>query len=201
MKKVKLLIISLFMVLIMFGASSVYAGYQQCNSINFAIKLNSDGTMNVTETWDIYVEKTSTLFTEFITDLNRYTSIENVDIKEITSKGNVIQFTQTYDEIRHVPANCYYALTNNNGNFEMAWGTGLENSSAKKTYQISYKVTDAIKTYNDCSELYWKFVPNNRSYYIENVKGTITLENSVADKNNLRAWAHGPLNRKYNNYK
>ena len=201
MKNIKLLIISLFMMLIMFGASSVYAGYQECNSMNFDIRLNSDGTMDVTETWDIFVEETNTLFMEFITDISKYTSVENVEVNEITSLGNVKPLTQIYEEMYHVTDNCYYALTKSDGNFEIAWGTGLENSSARKTYQISYKIIDAIKTYNDCSELYWKFISDNRSYYIENVKGTIRLENGVVDKNNLRAWAHGPLNRKCNNYK
>ena len=38
---------------------------QKMNELNYNITLNEDGSMNVIETWDIYVKNTGTLFRTF----------------------------------------------------------------------------------------------------------------------------------------
>lgn len=55
----------------------------------------------------------------------------------------------------HVPNGQYYFL-NRGDNYEVAWGTGLENDSGRREYVIKYKVNGAIAKYNDCAELYWQ---------------------------------------------
>ena len=36
-----------------------------------------------------------------------------------------------------------------------AWGVSI-NDTQYKTYKISYRISNAIKNYNDCSEFYWQ---------------------------------------------
>ena len=79
-----------------------------------------------------------------------------------------------------------------NGKFEIAWGANAKNTT--RTYKISYKIIDAIKNYNDCSEFYWQFISTDSEIPADLVKGTIKLPVAVANKEDLKVWAHGPLN-------
>lgn len=87
----------------------------------------------------------------------------------------------------------FYALEKNSSEFEIAWGVGLDDSSATKKYQIRYTIMDAVKNYNDCSEFYWQFIGTSNGIPANKVTGTIKLPSKVLDKQNLRTWAHGPL--------
>ncbi len=87
----------------------------------------------------------------------------------------------------------FYALETSSDEFEIAWGVGLDNSSATKKYQIKYTIMDAVKNYNDCSEFYWQFIGTTNGIPANKVTGTIKLPSKVLDKQNLRVWAHGPL--------
>jgi len=49
----------------------------------------------------------------------------------------------------HVTTGCFYALPISGNKFEVAWGTGLEDSSETKKYELRYKVNDAVAIHND----------------------------------------------------
>ncbi len=194
--KNKIIIIVFFFVLIIGLNNVLYASSQQFYSIDFSVDINEDGSMQVVELWDVYINNGSTAYKEFILDENKYGEIKNVSVEEITQTGMEKSFIDINKEMTKVTPNYYYALINNKGNFEIAWGTGLEHSSGRKTYRISYTVTDVIKTYNDCNEFCWKFLGYNHSDKINKVTGNIYLPKKVKNINNLRAWAHGHLNGK-----
>lgn len=172
--------------------TKVYAGSQKLNSIDYEAKLNSDGTADITEIWNIKVENTNTLFKTFDIDRTKYTGISNVKVSEITASGREINFRDTGKYAYHVEKGGFYALTNNSRQFEIAWGVSID-STENKTYKISYKVIDVVKNYNDCSEFYWQFIGVTNSIPAKKVTGTIKLPSEVTNKENLRAWAHGPL--------
>ena len=90
----------------------------------------------------------------------------------------------------HVTKDCYYGLKNNDGNFEIAWGVGLDDSRATKKYKISYKVNDAIAKYQDYAELYWQFVGSDFEVSAGNVTGTITLPQNATSKDDIKVWGH-----------
>lgn len=196
--KNKMIIIILFIGLIIGLNNISYASSQQFYSMDFSVNINEDGSMQVVELWDMYINKGSTVYKEFILDENEYGEIKNVSVKEITQTGMEKSFIDINREMQKVTPNYYYALINNKGNFEIAWGTGLEYSSGRKTYRISYTVTDVIKTYNDCNEFCWKFIGYDHSDKIDKVTGNIYLSKEVESIDNLRAWAHGPLNGNIN---
>lgn len=185
-------IISVIACLFLFNTTS-YAGYQSLENLTYEVQLNEDGTADVVETWDIYVSSTNTLFKTFELDSSKFGEITNVTVKEISTSGNVSEFIETDEYAYHVDRGYYYALQTDTDEFEIAWGVSI-NTSANRTYQISYTITDAIKIYNDCSEFYWQFVGDTNGIPAYEVKGTIKLPSSVSTKENLKVWAHGPLN-------
>ena len=69
-KKIKKIITTLiFLILfIILGNTKSNAGSLYLDNLNFDAKINQDGSMNVTETWDISISETNTLFKTFKTD-------------------------------------------------------------------------------------------------------------------------------------
>lgn len=159
------------------------------NYLTFDVNVNTDGSMDVTETWDIDIEDTNTLFKTFKTDSTKYSDISNVKVVE-TTNGINRPFREINTIMYHVTENCYYGKINSDGNFEIAWGVGMDNSSGDRKYQITYTVEDAIAKYNDYAELYWQFVGDDFEIDARSVSGTITLPQSAVSKDEIKVWGH-----------
>lgn len=159
------------------------------NLLQFEAQIQEDGSMLVTEYWDIDIEDTNTLYKTFKLDNSRYSTITDVTVTDITNGQNQ-PFRKIDQEMYHVTKNCYYGLVNKNGMFEIAWGVGLDNSSATKEYKIQYTVEDAIAKYQDKAELYWQFVGEDFEVNAQKVIGTITLPQSATSKDEIRVWGH-----------
>lgn len=187
----KILITTCIFIAILFISTFSKAGDLKLKTLDYDVKLNADGTANVVETWKIQIEDTNTLFKTFEIDKNKYKEITDVQVSEIKSNGDEIKFKKKNQYQYHVDKNCYYGLIYK-GKFEIAWGAHVEDSI--KTYQISYKIIDAVKNYNDCSEFYWQFISTESEIPANIVTGTIKLPKVVDNKENLKVWAHGPLN-------
>ncbi len=191
MNKTKKIITTLIflMLFIILGMSKSNAANLYLNNLDFDAKINQDGSMNVTETWDISVKETNTLFKTFKTDQSKYSSITNVEVTEVTN--NTEKKFQKIDELMyHVTRDCYYGLENEDGNFEIAWGVGLDDSRATKKYKISYKVNDVIAKYQDYAELYWQFVGSDFEVSADKVTGTIILPQNASSKDEIKVWGH-----------
>lgn len=159
------------------------------NNLNFDATINKDGSMNMTEIWNIEIEDTNTLFKTFKIDNKKYSGITDVKVTDITNNTNQT-FTKIDSYMYHVTKNCYYGLKNSDGDFEIAWGVGLEDKTATKTYKIEYKIKDVISKYNDYAELYWQFVGNDFEISSKNIKGTIMLPGKVSNKEKIKVWGH-----------
>lgn len=157
------------------------------NKLKFDVTVNKDGSMDVVETWNIDISHVNTLYKTFEKDKDKFTAIENVRVKDITANK---EFSQIDEEMYHVTKDCYYGLTNSKGDFEIAWGVGLDNSSATRTYEISYTVKDAIGKYSDMAELYWQFVGEDFEVDANKITGTITLPESVENEEDIKVWGH-----------
>lgn len=84
-------------------------------------------------------------------------------------------------------------MQRNYNEFEIAWGVSIDDTETKN-YKISYKIIDAVKEYSDCSEFYWQFIGKTNGIPANNVTGTIKLPTGINTKEDLKVWAHGPLN-------
>ena len=188
--KNKILFIIVFTLIIwLLGTVKSKAGNLNLNSLDFDVQINSDGSMNVTEIWNIYISQTNTLYKTFKTDSSKYSGITDVTVREITNGRNTY-FTKNSKWEYHVAKNHYYGTKNENGDFEIGWGVGLDNSSGTRKYQISYKVIDAITKYNDYSELYWQFIGKDFEVNANKITGTIYLPSNVLNKENIKVWGH-----------
>ena len=192
MKTVKKLLISIsfiFLFIVLTTIKSNASSNLHLNELTFDTNINADGSMNVTETWDIEIKDTNTLFKTFKTDISKYSDITNVQVSEITN-GSTRNFTKINTLMYHVTKDSYYGMINDDGNFEIAWGVGLDDSSATKEYQISYTVEDAITKYSDYAELYWQFVGSDFEINADKITGTITLPSQAQTKDDIKVWGH-----------
>ena len=191
MKKTKkILVIFIFtLALILLGTKQTKAGSLKLSNLDFQAQINADGSMDVTETWDISVRYTNTLYKTFKTDKKQYSSITNVNVKDITD-ATPVEFAKTDEWAYHVQKGYYYGTKNDDGDFEIGWGVGLDSTSAQKIYQISYKVNDVITKYNDYAQLYWQFVGKDFEVSASEITGTIYLPSNVSNKDDIKVWGH-----------
>lgn len=187
----------LFMFAIFIGilwlGNSVQAGSITLRHLDFQIQLNEDGSMDVTENWNARINNTNTMFKDFKMDSSKFKEITNVEVYRVNSDNTKTKLIKIDEEMYHVTKDCYYGLVTSSGDFEIAWGVSVDGIEYRK-YQIQYTVVDAIKTYQDCSELYWQLVGKENGIPVDALTATIYLPKAVQNKNNLRAWAHGPYN-------
>ena len=165
---------------------------QYLNHLDYDVTLNQDGSINVVETWDVYVKDTGTLFKNFTLSNYLYGDITDVKVKDLE---NNLDLTEIYQEVYHVENNLFYALDIGGNVFEIAWGTGMSTSSGNRKYQISYKIEDVITSYYDCQEFYWKFIEEGKNAIpVKSLTGSIHLPEGVQNIENLKVWGHGQTN-------
>ena len=187
MNNKKILIFFIILFAILFIGTTKSEATLKLKNLDFDVQINSDSSMDVKETWNIQISDTNTLFKTFKKDNEKYTEITDVKVKDVTNRK---EFAKINREMYHVTKDCYYALTNSSGQFEIAWGVGLDDNSDTRTYEISYTVKDAIKKYNDYSELYWQFIGDEFEIKANKIKGTILLPKKASNKEGIRVWGH-----------
>lgn len=184
---VVMLLIIILIYILMLG---IFEQSQYMNSLDYKVELLQDGSMKVTETWDIYISRTNTIFRDF-TLSSSYGDIENVNVVDLKTGKSLKKINE---EMYHVTTDCFYALETNSRTFEIAWGTGMENSFGRKKYQITYKISNVINSYKDCQEWYWKLLEKGENAIpVKKVTGTITLPKEVKNIENLKVWGHGQV--------
>lgn len=193
MKKYKKLLFSItfIAIVILFGTitSNASSDNLYLNNLEFMAQINSDGSMDVTEMWDINISDTNTLYKTFKTDSSKYSGIENVEVAEI--KDGVQDDLYLADSWSyHMSKDYYYGGENSDGIFEICWGVGLEDEEATRQYTISYTVEDAITKYSDYAELYWQFVGSDFEIDAAKIKGTILLPSDADSKEEIKVWGH-----------
>ena len=182
----------LLIIFIILNPKIAFAGTQELDNLDFNVIVKENGDMEIKEIWDITIEDTNTLFKTFPID-ETYNEIRDVLVTEITDSGERINFTKSNEYQYHVDEGHYQALLNEYNDFEIAWGVNELGYDTRK-FEIVYTVTNHISIYNDCAELYWKFVGDEFGINSERVTGTINLPSGITNIEDLRVWAHGPLN-------
>ena len=159
------------------------------NDLEFKVQINQDGSMDVTEKWNIKINDTNTLYKTFKIDKTRFSNISDVEVTEITNGSNQA-FRENNQWSYHLPKGSYFGGINQDKEFEIAWGVGLEDRSATRVYNISYKVEDAIAKYSDYAELYWQFVGEEFEVDAKNITGTILLPSHAEKQEDIKVWGH-----------
>lgn len=193
LKKLLFIIVLIFTLFSFDTSSNATTPVQYLNDLSYDVVLNEDGSVNVTEIWDIKLSHTKTLARNFDLDSSKYSGISDVHVSQILKDGSEISFNNFNKYAYHLPQNTFYALQTDDSHFEIAWGMNVS-AVENHQYKISYKVNNAIKNYNDCSEFYWQFIGTSNGIAAYNFHGSIKLPTPVSSKDNLKVWGHGPLN-------
>lgn len=186
MKNKKIIFVLIFAIIVLLGLTTKSNASLYLNNLDFYAEIDTNGNMNVTETWNIRISNTNTLYKTFELDEDKYSGITNVQVSEV-GKGN---FTRTNEWAYHLTKDYYFGGINDDGKFEISFGVGLDNSSATNTYKVSYTVVDAIKKYDDCAELYWQFLGNDSTIDASKITGTIKLPSRANSEEDIRVWGH-----------
>ena len=69
---------AIILIVFLIGAISIFNSVEASsdlylNSLNFDVQINSDGSMDVVETWNIDIRYTNTLYKTFEKDKDKYT--------------------------------------------------------------------------------------------------------------------------------
>lgn len=163
---------------------------QDMKELNFNIEITNSGDMIITENWIVNVSDTNTLFKTFEKD-GSYDEITDVSVTETTETPK--RFTRSNEYQYHVDKDYFQALTNKDGLFEIAWGIDQEGNKTRE-FVIKYTVKGHIVKYNDCAEIYWKLIGDDFGISIDKISGVINLPTEIENLEDLRVWAHGPLN-------
>ncbi len=188
MKKTKICLMMIITIIII-GITKTVSAELKLNVLKFEANIKENGDMEVTEIWNIRIEDTNTLYKYFKRDSSKFSGIENVKVTDITSGKNQLYTKDRFWQY-HVTKNHYYGAMNKEGNFEIGWGVGLENSSATRVYKIEYTVKDALTKYNDYAELYWQFIGNGFEVPAKEVVVKITLPQEAENKEKIKVWGH-----------
>ena len=172
------------------GLNSKEGKYQYMNQLDYEVTLKDNGDMDVVETWDIYLKNTNTVFRNFELS-DKFGMITNITVTDLETGK---QLSQINEKMYHVTTDCFCAFELDDNKFEIAWGTGMEELKGIKKYQVKYTVTDVVTQYNDCQEIYWKFLDSINKISCEKVNIKIILPKQVQKIDNLLIWGHGPLN-------
>lgn len=186
-KKFAVILIGIISTILLF--STKVDATLKLNNLDFDVYLNDDGSMDITETWDIYISETNTLYKTIDIDKSKYDLITNFSVKEITS-GRNNYFSESNTWKYHLPKDYYFGGINNDGKYEISWGVNLDNSSATRKYEIKYTVLGAVHKYGDCAELYWQFLGDKFEIPAEKITGTIRLPGYIGSKEEIKVWGH-----------
>lgn len=185
--KLKWVLLFAFFLLMMWTIPSK-AGEVNLNQLTIEAHLLSNGDMKVTEIWDADISETNTMYKTFATDQTKYGKITDVSVYDET--GYSKKLTETSQWAYHVPKGSYYGTLNEDGDFEIGWGVGLDHSHSQRQYKIEYTVEEAVTKYQDCSELYWQFVGKDFEPEIKQIMGSIYLPKKANAIEDIRVWGH-----------
>ena len=187
MKKLKGILIKLFImaiiafiILIIIISENTGERIQYLNNLDYNVVFDETGNMHVTETWDIYIENTNTLFKTFNLSKTKFGNIVNPKVVDLETGE---ELTQIHEEMYHVTEDCYYGLEINSHQYEIAWGVGLDNGSDTIFYKLDLRKINVEKIKRGTgsswtNDIYVMAYPSQNVYYI---KGVIANDNIYLD--------------------
>ena len=161
-------------------AFSVFSKSYTIDQIDILAEVLKDGSIQITES-RTYTFKGSFTWAEYQLPLDKLGDVKLFSLREGSQN-----FYQSNDE----SPGSYY-MENREKSFYVRWFYKAKNQS--RTFVLKYLVTDAITTYDDVAELYYKFIGETNQKDIEFVDINIKLP-KYASQNSVRIWLHAPLN-------
>jgi len=175
-------------VLTFYIMKNVYAGTAYVDNIDIDAKINTDGSMTVTETivWDIE-EDLNGVYRDILIENaeNGINSASGIVINSVLVNGT--EFNYSYSTLQNGDSG-KYNINNIEGGKQIKIFT--PSSNEYKTTTITYTLYDVAVKYNDTAEVYWNFIGSGWDHGIDNLHINITLPGTSST---LKVFAHGPL--------
>jgi len=92
-----------------------------------------------------------------------------------------------------------YLIKNENSKTTIDWSINAKDEV--RTFDVSYRVVNAVKVHSDTAELYRKFIGSDNAQKIREVKVNLKLPAGAVNYEqgqDIRIWGHGPLNGEVN---
>lgn len=92
-----------------------------------------------------------------------------------------------------------YLVKNENNKTTIDWSINAKDQV--RTFDVSYRVVNAVKLHSDTAELYRKFIGSDNAQKVREVKVNLQLPAGAANYEqgkDIRIWGHGPLNGEVN---
>lgn len=153
-------------------------------------EITRDGSMLVTEdlTFDI-----SGKYNGVFKDISYDKAGEISDITAAEVKGNLMPYKEVKSASNGDAG--VFTLEKESKNVRVKIYSPSKNEI--KTFRITYKITGAVKKYNDIGELYWKFIGRENETFIENLEIFVTLPVG-SRKEEMKIFGHGPRDGNWN---
>ena len=178
MKKVRYFIFSLILLFSMKNLAKANSIY----SIDVTMVLDEEGNANVTEVWNMDVDRG----TEVYKPMGR---LGNSEISNFHVSEN--GFLYEYQDSWNINGTLFTKKNKNgvnisDGVFELCWGMG---SYGRHTYTLTYDVSNVIYNVDDAQVLYWKFINDNMNPAPQQFSVTVKGFNNYEDT--LPIWGYG----------
>ena len=197
--KKKILIIALiFALFFIFNKVSSYAQENELVSIEYDIKVRSNGDMDVVETWQVYIDQLASIHKYFeTTEDNTLSNIQNIRLTEVIDNQE-ISFEEGTITNANLSEDNYFAIQASPSKMFITWNPKQKSTAYvdTKIYKIYYTIKNALKMYNDCAEIEWDFFDSEDSMPVKGVARMISLEELSTRFENVRVWGHDDLEDK-----
>jgi len=183
-RKIRSLIIVLLLIFLIF--TNVYAADKSysCDKLNINITLLDDGSALFEEYWTMSYEGGN--FTKFTRNIPLDS---NYSISDFKVSENNMEYKRLDRFDSNKPVNSYAIEKSNNMlNLEIYYNAKNES----RTFKMSYILNNAVVIHDDIAEFYWKVIGDEWQIPLNNVSVNINLPTG-ASREEIRAWAHGPL--------
>ena len=150
---ISILIFFVFIFVIIFGQENLKED-SNLKSISIKAHINSDSSIDITETWNFYLESSS----EFYRIVKTYKDSEITDFSVTDGIGQIYEYVSDWNKVSSVEKD--YKISTEQITLEkikLIWGRGYDRKKLEEIYQ----------NLDEMSKLYWLRYHNTRSYTIK----------------------------------
>ncbi len=157
----------------------------QIRDIDISVTLNDDGSAQIREVWDVTVTKGTEwyLVRENLGDI----AVSDLSVTDETGLNFVNEGEWNVDRsLSQKAGRC--GIVHKSSGCEICWGVG---TYADHIFDVSYKMTNVVKSANDYDFLHMQFVSDELSPAPEHVRVTVSKPGSCLDSTWCRIWGFG----------
>ncbi|SFI09354.1 Uncharacterized membrane protein [Tindallia magadiensis] len=200
-KKLVVIVLTVILCLSIGRITSVHARSVDMEYVSVVAKINSDGSMDVMEYYDVRFDGQWNGMSRWI-NLFDHMEISNIAVYEngeplTYHSGDPANSTEEITSVRNNQEFRYwvgpvgtFVAVERGGSVLLDWSINANNT--KKTYAFQYRVHNAVTVHDDVAELYYQFMGADSPHPFGSFVVQLELPEG-ANQDEILAWGHGPL--------